>query len=382
MTPATFLRRHWQKRPLLVRQAFPGFAGLVDVDALFSFAVEPGAVSRVVVERASRAGSRWSLYDGALVDPHKLPPSRWTVLLQGAEGFVDGGWDLLRAFSFIPAARVDDLMISYAAPGGSVGPHVDLYDVFLLQGPGRRRWRIETGSSTGPRAVDERAPIKVLTDFAPDAEWVLEPGDMLYLPPGVAHHGVAVDGCFTYSIGFLAPSLESLVQNWLAYLAQTVEIDPLALYADPSLRVPSDPVVLPDEMVRAVKRLVAGIGGDVEEFLGRLLTGPKPHVVFDAPARPVSPSRFAARLRGRGALALARKSRGLVCGGRVFLNGEALVVDKETRDVLATLFRERAVALPFSAPDDAVAWLHGAYAAGWLRTQRNQARSEAPAERV
>ena len=285
--------------------------------------------------------------------------------MQGAEGFVDGGWDLLRAFSFIPMARVDDLMISFAAPGGSVGPHEDAYDVFLLQGPGRRRWQIQTG---GSRTFDERAPVKVLTDFAPTDEWVLEPGDMLYLPPGVAHCGVAVDACFTYSIGFLAPSHDALVHNWLQYLAQTLA--PEGLYADPGLRAPKDPIVLGDDMVAYVDRLLKNLGGDVEDFLGRLLTGPKPHVVFTPPARPMSLAKLAARLRKPGVLALEKKSRGLVGGKRAFLNGESVAVNARCLRALAALLRERELPLPLpravTDDDDAVAWLHWAYAAGFV----------------
>lgn len=365
MTPAAFLKKHWQKKPLLIRQAVPHFAGLVDVDELFAIANEPGAVARVVVEERKR----FQLYEASAIDPAKLPATRWTLLVQGAEGFVHGGWELLRQFSFIPAARVDDLMISYAAPGGSVGPHEDQYDVFLLQGPGRRRWQTQTG---GTRTFDEAAPVKVLTDFAPDAEWVLEPGDMLYLPPGVAHWGVAVDSCFTYSIGFLAPTNESLVHNWLHYLEQTVDASVLdGLYEDPKLMVPDDPIVLGDDMVKYVDKLVKSIGGDVEEFLGRLLTGPKPNVVFQ-PRRALSFTKFAERLRRPGTLSLAKKSRGLVRGNRVFINGEARVCEARAVSLLADLLRDRFVTLPLprAVGDDVIAWLRELYGAGYLVFER------------
>jgi 50S ribosomal protein L16 3-hydroxylase len=231
MSPANFLRDYWQKRPLLVRQALPGFSGIVDRDTLLSLALRHDATSRLVIEHPRRR-SRWERHDGPFdeLDAAQLPPTHWTVLVHGVESLLPGGWELLRAFSFIPAARIDDLMVSYAAPGGSVGPHEDLYDVFLLQGPGRRRWQVST---RGDHATDPDAAIKVLKSFVPEDDQVLEPGDMLYLPPGVAHLGVAEGPCFTYSIGFLAPTHAELVQSFLGYLGEALRPD--GIYQDPDL---------------------------------------------------------------------------------------------------------------------------------------------------
>src|SRR6185369_8798056 len=181
MAPAAFLRDHWQKRPLLVRQAFPGFRGIVDRARFLALATRADARSRLVIHhpRARRGRGRWERHDGPFgaLDAGMLPPSHWTLLVNGVESLIPGGWEILRAFSFIPAARIDDLMVSFAADGGSVGPHDDLYDVFLLQGPGRRRWQV---SRQRDRAVDPEAAIKVLRSFVPEDEWLLEPGDMLY----------------------------------------------------------------------------------------------------------------------------------------------------------------------------------------------------------
>src|SRR5688572_24435066 len=162
LPPATFLRRYWQKRPLLVRQAFPGFGGILSRDELLALATREDAVSRLVIEHPRRSGpGRWERHDGpfAELDASLLPRSHWTMLVHGVESLVQGGWELLRAFSFIPMARIDDLMVSWAADGGSVGPHHDDYDVFLLQGGGRRRWQISVG---GDRSRDPEAAIEVL----------------------------------------------------------------------------------------------------------------------------------------------------------------------------------------------------------------------------
>src|SRR3954454_8291601 len=246
MTPATFLREHWQKRPLLVRQAIPGFRGIVSRDALLALATRDDARSRLVIHHPRRAPARrWERHDGPFgaLEADMLPARGWTLLVNSVETLIQGGWDILRRFSFLPAARVDDLMVSYAAPGGSVGPHDDRYDVFLLQGPGRRRWQVSRG---GDRAAGPHAAIKVLRSFVPEDEWLLEPGDMLYLPPGVAHFGVAEGPCFTYSIGFLAPSHGELLQNFLEYLgaARGAQAAPDARYHDPDLAPTTRPFQL------------------------------------------------------------------------------------------------------------------------------------------
>jgi len=225
LSPERFLRDHWQKRPLLIRQAVPGFAGIIDRDAFLTLATRADATSRLVIHHPRRRGrARWERHDGPFggLDASMLPRSHWTLLVNAVETLVPGGWELLQKFAFVPSARIDDLMVSYAAPGGSVGPHDDRYDVFLLQGPGRRRWQVSTG---GSREHDPAAAIKVLKDFRPEEEWVLEPGDMLYLPPGVAHHGVAFGECMTCSIGFRAPSQQELLADFAGALMQDARSD-------------------------------------------------------------------------------------------------------------------------------------------------------------
>jgi 50S ribosomal protein L16 3-hydroxylase len=367
LSPAAFLRDHWQKRPLLIRQALPGFTGFLDREAVLRLATRSDATSRLVIEHPRRR-SRWERFDGPFgpLDGTMLPETHWTMLIHGVESLVRGGWELLREFAFIPAARIDDLMVSFAAPGGSVGPHDDDYDVFLLQGAGRRRWQVSTRYQ---RVFDPDAALKVLKNFRAEDEWLLEPGDMLYLPPGVAHWGVADGECLTYSIGFLAPKHEELIQGFLGYLGEALSIDPSALYADPDLRPAKRPLELADDMIDRVASVLERIQWDerqVGEFLGRTLTSPKPRAVFAAPRRPLSATELARRLRGRGRVTLALPSRGLVRGGQLFLNGEAHRASRATLALFERLVRERSLALPLSLDDRALGLFYDGYLAGYL----------------
>ena len=371
LSPAAFMRDYWQKKPLLVRQALPGFAGLVDRDALFGVATRSDATSRLVIEHPRRRGpAHWERHDGPFggLDAAMLPPTHWTLLVHGIERLVPGGWELLRHFSFLPAARIDDVMVSYAAPGGSVGPHEDRYDVFLLQGPGRRRWQL---SEKGDHALDETAKIKVLKSFNVEREWLLEPGDMLYLPPSVAHYGVAEDACFTYSIGFLAPSHDELMQSFLGYLggALAPEFASDALLAAGDRAPTKAPLALPAPMVAEVAAVLDRIRWDgalVERFVGCFLTRPKPHVVFTPPARPLSPEAFVRRLATRGQLTLALPTRGLVQRQCIFCNGEAHDVNAATAKAFTTLVRDRALPLPHAFDRATQALLYGWYEAGYV----------------
>jgi 50S ribosomal protein L16 3-hydroxylase len=379
LEPAAFLREHWQKRPLLVRQAIPGFRGIVSRDAFLALATRDDARSRLVIHHPRRAAARrWERHDGPFgaLEADMLPARGWTLLVNSVETLIPGGWEILRRFSFLPAARTDDLMISYAADGGSVGPHDDLYDVFLLQGPGRRRWQV---SRQRDREVDPDAAIKVLRSFVPEDEWVLEPGDMLYLPPGVAHHGIADGPCFTYSIGFVAPSHADLYRSFFNYLGALLgaNVDPRAIYQDPDLRSAARaPHEIGDAMV---ERMAAVVGGarwtatDVADFLGRLLTHPKPQVRFAPPARPLDLVAFARRVGGRGRqarrLELSLPTRGLIRRGRLFLNGEAYVPPRAALPSLRALLADRALPLPLPpalTADAALAQLHEWYAAGYV----------------
>jgi 50S ribosomal protein L16 3-hydroxylase len=372
LSPAAFLRGHWQKRPLLVRQALPGFRGIAGRDALLRLATRDDVRSRLIIHHPRRApGRRWERHDGPFggLDAGMLPKSHWTLLVNGVESLVPGGWELLSAFSFIPAARTDDLMVSYATGGGSVGPHDDRYDVFLLQGPGRRRWQV---SRQRDRTPDPHAAIKVLKSFVPEDEWLLEPGDMLYLPPGVAHWGVAEGPCFTYSIGFLAPSHGELLQSFLEYLGASLgaQADPAALYEDPDLTPAKRPFELGEAMVQRVAAVLGSVAwtrADVADFLARYLTRPRTHAALPAPTRPMTEQAFARRLRARGRLTLALPARGLVRGGLLYLNGDAHMPGRAALRTLTDLLAARSIALPLpraAATDATCAMLYDWYAAG------------------
>ena len=229
LSPQTFMRRHWQKKPLLIRQAVPGGIELLDRAQLFALVEREGVESRLVV----RDGARWSLRHGPFkrraIPSLKTP--RWTLLVQGLDLHLRSAHELLGRFRFVPDARLDDLMLSYASDGGGVGPHVDSYDVFLLQARGRRRWRIGRAKNN---AWLPDVPLKILARFNPEHEWLLEPGDMLYLPPRWAHDGVAEGECMTCSIGFRAPNDAEMVREILQRTLETdTSEDTPVLYRDP-----------------------------------------------------------------------------------------------------------------------------------------------------
>lgn len=345
-----------------MRGAWPRFADPVSVSDLFHLAARPDCESRLVLHDRGR----WRLEHGPLpaARARALPARRWTLLVQGLNHFVPAADRLLRAFRFVPYARLDDVMASYAAPGGGVGPHVDSYDVFLLQGRGRRRWRIGPGSDL---AVDPRAPLRVLQRFRATHEWVLEPGDLLYLPPGVAHEGTALEPCLTYSIGFRAPSARELASAFLAHLDD--HLDPGdARYGDPDLR----PARRPAALDRAfVDRCVALLGSvrwrrrDVEAFLGAWLSEPKPHVAFTAPAQPLGPAAFA-RAASRRGVVLAGATGMLYRDGALFVNGERAAIAGRARRVLERLADTRALPAGTSVTPAAAALLYTWYRSGWL----------------
>lgn len=314
LSPAQFMRRHWQRKPLLVRQAFPGIVPPVSRARMFELAASPDVESRLVQGQ----GSDWRVRPGPL--PRRaLPPvgrPHWTLLVQGLDLHADAARAMLEPFRFIPEARLDDLMMSWASDGGGVGPHLDSYDVFLVQVQGRRRWQVGRPVDS---AFVEGLPLKILQQFEPEMEWVLEPGDMLYLPPRWAHDGVALGECMTCSVGFRAPARDALARELLQRLADEGDddrIDPL--YRDPAQPATAAPGAIPaglqafarEALARALRNPQA-----LARALGEVLTEPKPRVWFAAPeAEPTNAPH---------GVALAAGSRMLYDDRHVFLNGES-----------------------------------------------------------
>jgi 50S ribosomal protein L16 3-hydroxylase len=314
LAPARFMRRHWHKTPLLVRQAVPGLAPLLTRAELFALAARDDVESRLVV----RQGRQWSLHPGPL-SRRALPPlsaPHWTLLVQGLDLHVDAAQALLSRFRFVPEARLDDLMLSYASAGGGVGPHLDSYDVFLLQVSGRRRWRY--GRCTRPLWRSD-VPLKMLSRFEPTESQVLEPGDMLYLPPGWAHEGVAVGAdCVTASIGFRAPTRAELARVLLERLAENSAEEASTRYRDAHQPATAQPGAVPAALhVFAQQALAHALAepGAVARALGEWLTEPKPQVWFEAEAD--------AALNDGDGLVLDRRTRMAYDDRQVFINGES-----------------------------------------------------------
>jgi 50S ribosomal protein L16 3-hydroxylase len=270
---------------------------------------------------------------------------------------------LLRHFAFIPHARLDDLMVSYAQKGGGVGPHFDSYDVFLLQGAGHRRWQI---SAQADRSLIEGAPLRILRDFKVEQEWVLEPGDMLYLPPHYAHNGIAEDDCMTYSIGFRAPAYQELAEQFLVYLQDRIAVD--GMYADPDLKTQKHPSEISAAMLQQAEQAIKQVRWDKEDianFLGCYLSEPKPHIFFDAPERPLSMAKFRLAIKKHG-VKLALQSQMLCHAGWIFMNGEEHQVRERDYLLLRTLADERELVLCNDCSAELIELLYQWYLDGYI----------------
>ena len=275
LTAREFLRDYWQKKPLLIRQAIPDFVSPLTPDELAGLSLEEEIESRLVLEHGEHP---WELRRGPFADDtySQLPERDWTLLVQAVDQFIPEVAELLEHFRFLPSWRIDDVMISYAAPGGGVGPHFDNYDVFLLQGYGQRRWQIgQMCDSDSPLLA--HADLRILAEFAGTDEWVLEPGDMLYLPPRLAHFGTAVDDCMTYSIGFRAPSAAEVLTHFTDFLAQFLSDE--ERYSDADIQpVVSDPAQIQRDALERLKSLLNEHMSDERLLLtwfGQFMTEPR-----------------------------------------------------------------------------------------------------------
>ena len=364
-----FFREYWQKKPLLIRQAMPGFNGLLDGNELAGLACEEDVQSRLV----SHVRKQWLVEEGPFDESRfaSLGKKHWTLLVQGVNHHLPEAAELLQRFNFIPHARLDDLMVSFAPDGGGVGPHFDSYDVFLLQGQGKRLWRI---SQQKDLTLIDHAPLKILRHFDTEQEFLLGAGDMLYLPPHVAHWGIAVGDCMTYSIGFRAPSEQELATEFLGYLQERTALQ--GMYADANLSLQKHPAEISADMVKRVNAMLNKISWSkqtVGEFLGMYLSEPKSHIIFESRNK-ASLERFRKSVAVKG-LSLDLKTQALFFGDVFFINGERVTMVAGWKGYLKQLADERrlppgAVSEFLLHDADFIQWLFNWYLAGYLHTGR------------
>ncbi|MBI4006278.1 MAG: cupin domain-containing protein [Gammaproteobacteria bacterium] len=272
ITPEEFLATYWQKKSCLIRQAFPDFSCPISVDELAGLACEEDIRSRLVLEKDG--DYPWQVINGPFTegDFKTLPDTHWTLLVQDVNQYVPDVAAILQYFSFIPFWRIDDVMISYSPEQGNVGPHLDSYDVFLLQGMGRRKWQINPDDYSDDDFIPD-LDLRIIDHFQSKQDWILEPGDMLYLPPGVAHHGIALDPSLTLSIGFLAPSQSELISNFiddcLTDSSHTVR------YSDPDLKIQKYPGEISRQSLEKIKKMMASALTDtsrIDHWFGKYIT--------------------------------------------------------------------------------------------------------------
>jgi len=362
LTPAQFMQRHWHKKPLLVRQAIPGFAPPVLRTQLLALAGQEGVESRLIQHQETG----WTLRHGPFARRAvpTLQTPRWTLLVQGVDLHDDAVHALMQQFRFVPEARLDDLMISYATDGGGVGPHFDSYDVFLLQAHGKRRWRIGRQKNLH---LQEGVPLKILTDFVPEQEYVLEPGDMLYLPPRWAHDGIAEGECMTYSIGFRSPERDEMARELLLRLTDEDEEDDgkhPVIYRDPEQEAVSQPGAIPaalQEFAREALQRALAQPLALERALGEYMTEPKPNVWFE-PGEPGGMME---------AVALDRRTRMMYDAKHIFINGESYRASGKDAALMRRLADARALAPAdlAKASDEALELLASWCEAGWAHAR-------------
>lgn len=352
LTPTEFLAEFWQKKPLLIKNAIPNFMGLLSPDELAGLACEDDVQSRLVEYKKGKWHASHGPFDEddfAKLTEKPTPENNWTLLVQSVNHHLPEGALLLQQFDFIPHARLDDLMVSYAPNGGGVGPHFDSYDVFLLQGQGKRTWRI---SEQTDLSLVEGAPLRILQNFDTAMEWLVEPGDLLYLPPHLAHWGIAVTDngidCMTYSIGFRAPKNQELATEFLGFLQDNLNQDKHVLkgiYEDADLTLQVHAAEIGKEMIAKVSTNLQKIRWSdalVADFLGSYLSEPKVDVVFEANKK-MSLHRFNEKLAKVG-IALDLKSQMLFFADNFYINSETVKFSGESATILTILADKRCIA--------------------------------------
>lgn len=317
ISAATFMKKYWQRKPLLVRQAFPGFTPPLSKSALRKMSKRDDVESRLIWKEQGR----WQMEPGPFSTLPRVNEPDWTLLIQSADIHDDACADLLHQFRFMPDVRLDDLMISIATEGGGVGPHFDSYDVFLIQGQGRRLWRF--GQQKNLELIPD-LPLKILKQFEPDEEFILEPGDMFYLPPQAAHDGIALDDdCMTLSVGFRAPDAKMMACGMLEIAAEMMAESKQRArpYRDAGQPATATPALIPDKLIKAAIQAVESVRLDesvATRFLGCWLTEPNRLAVFE----PMDPEQVDALIESGTNWMLDRRTRMLYRGNVLFINGE------------------------------------------------------------
>jgi 50S ribosomal protein L16 3-hydroxylase len=335
-----FLTRYWQKQPRMLRAAFPHFNCPISANDLAGLACEPGVLARLVIGH----GSRFRVENGPFPESRfaQLPKKAWTLLVQNVDHWDADVRELLAYFRFLPSWRIEDVMVSYATTGGSVGAHVDQYDVFLLQARGQRRWQIDDRQAARKPENQDLVPgakLKLLKSFHPNRDWLLQPGDMLYLPPGVPHHGIAVDDdCMTFSIGLRAPSTNALLgfaldQQWLPERMR---------YSDPDLSTAEADSGITGQVVKRLRttlRQLAELDADTlaQGFAQFMSSYRAPQLPPFTPASHTAHQRMLERLQRGDVLNLAPNVRAVRVGQHVWIAGQNL----QTEAVLAAALTTR-----------------------------------------
>jgi 50S ribosomal protein L16 3-hydroxylase len=374
ITPAEFMAKYWQKKPLLIRGAIAGFKPLLSREELFALAQQDDVESRLIVENTNpkrkKSEAAWTMANGPFsedksgsgVELPSLKKSNWTLLVQGVDLHDSQVHALKNQFRFAPDARLDDVMISFATDGGGVGPHFDSYDVFLLQAQGKRRWRIGKQKDL---SLQTGVPLKILANFAPEQEFVLEAGDMLYLPPIYAHEGVAVGECMTYSVGFRAPAELELARELLQRFADdTLEDEEKILYQDPNQTAVEAPAQIPVELLNFAKQALEKAMSEPDALarnLGEYLTEPIAHVWFDEPEHDVVLTR-------QNRIDLSPRSQMMFDPRHIFLNGESWRAAGADAKLMQRLANQRFLEAKdlVKASDGAMSLLQEWADAGWL----------------
>ena len=337
----TFLKKYWQKKPLLIRNAIENFQSPITKKDLFNIAQDEEAISRLIEYKQGLWQVKYGPFEKSAFLKKKNAP--WTVLVQNINHHFSFANSFLNLFNFIPYARLDDLMVSYATKNGSVGPHFDSYDVFLFQASGEREWKI---SDQKEFSLDRKSAIKIITNFRSKNSWVLKPGDMLYLPPNIGHWGISQsDDCLTYSIGFRAPSTFEIQSKFLDFIQDSLNTNKNYLYKDPNLNLQKDPAEINANMIKKIQQTVNQLRWNknlINTFIGQLLTEPVETAIFQRP-KPISLEIFKKNL-SKKILELNPKTRMLFIKNNFYINGELIEVDKKYAAYLRQLANNKKIA--------------------------------------